>query len=104
MGLTTAELAERSLVPEPEVLSYESGEADPRAETLDKLLRGCGHVLRARKTPLPSSLEEFSERFAGLAEPTADDVTRTVDGREIRTAEDLAGFVAELRGEGLLVQ
>jgi len=40
--------------------------------------------------------------FASGGAPTADDVTRTSDGRELRTAAEFEAFVAELRGEGLL--
>jgi hypothetical protein len=51
---------------------------------------------------LPGSAQEVGERFAGGAEPTSDDVTRTTDGRQLRTAADLEAFAAELRREGLL--
>ena len=42
------------------------------------------------------------DRFEGQSGPTSDDVTRTSDGQEIRTAADLAAFVAQLPDEGLL--
>lgn len=102
-GLTLAELAELARMPEPAVSRFESGLGDPRAETLDRLLRACGRWLTTAEPPgLPRSWEEFCERLAGGAEPTPDEVTRTTDGRELRTAEDVQAFIDELRSEGLL--
>lgn len=101
-GLTMAELAERAGTSKPTVSRYENGLVDPRADTLDRLLRACGYELRTRSAGLPSSAVEITERFEGHDGQTADDVTRTVDGRELRTAADVEAFVAELRGEGLL--
>lgn len=97
-----AELAERAGTSKPTVSRYENGLVDPRAETLERLLHACGRELRVKAAGLPTSPREVSERFAGRAEPTTDDVTRTKDGRELRTAADLEAFAAELRGEGLL--
>jgi hypothetical protein len=51
---------------------------------------------------LPSSLAEIGHRFEGRDGPTVDDVSRTDDGRELRTAAELEAFAAELRNEGLL--
>lgn len=101
-GLTMAELAERAGTSKPTVSRYENGLVDPRAETLQRLLHACGRELRARPSDLPTSAREVSERFAGREEPTAGDVTRTKDGRELRTVADLEAFAAELRSEGLL--
>lgn len=101
-GLTMAELAERAGTSKPTVSRYENGLVDPRTETLERLLHACGRELRAQSSDLPTSSRQVSERFVGRDEPTADDVTRTKDGRELRTVADLEAFAAELRSEGLL--
>ena len=101
-GLTMAELAERAGTSKPTVSRYENGLVDPRVETLDRLLRACGRGLCSQAMGLPGSAREVAERFERSDEPTADDVTRTRDGRELRTLADLEAFAAELRGEGLL--
>lgn len=101
-GLTMAELAQRAGSSKPTVSRYENGLVDPGAETLNRLLHACGQELRAHSVGLPSSLEEVGERFVGQEGPKADDLTRTSDGRELRTAADLEAFAAELRSEGLL--
>ena len=101
-GLTMAELAERAGTSKPSVSRYENGVVDPRTETLQRLLHACGRELRAQSFDLPTSSRQVSERFSGQHEPTADDVTRTTDGRELRTVADLEAFAAELRSEGLL--
>ena len=101
-GLTMAELAERAGTSKPTVSRYENGLVDPRTETLVRLLRACGRELRSQTTDLPTSSRHVTARFAGSGEPTADDVSRTTDGRELRTAADLVAFEAELRSEGLL--
>ena len=101
-GLTMAELAERAGSSKPTISRYENGLVDPGAETLNRLLHACGRELRAHTVGLPASREEASQRFEGQDGPTADDVTRTNDGRELRTAADIEGFAAELRDEGLL--
>lgn len=44
-GLTQRELAERAGVPQPTVARIESGAVTPRVDTLDRLLRACGHML-----------------------------------------------------------
>jgi len=99
-----AELAERAGTSKPTVSRYENGLVDPGAETLDRLLRACGQELRAEPVGLPSSAADIAERFEGRAGPTVDDVTRTSDGRELRTAAEIEAFIAELRGEGLLTK
>ena len=101
-GLTMAELAERAGTSKPTVSRYENGLVDPGVETLNRLLHACGQELLAKPAGLPSSAADVAGRFEGRDEPSADDVTRTSDGRELRTAADLEAFVAELRGEGLL--
>lgn len=101
-GLTMAELARRAGSSKPTVSRYENGLVDPGAETLNRLLRACGWELRAGSVGLPASLTEVGERFEGRSDPGVDDVTRTIDGRELRTAANLEAFAAELRGEGLL--
>lgn len=101
-GLTMAELADRAGTSKPTVSRYESGLVDPRAKTLERLLRACGRELRSNDSLLPGSARDVADRFAGQEDPTADDVTRTNDGRELRTAADLKAFAAELRSEGLL--
>lgn len=101
-GLTMAELAERAGTSKPTISRYENGLVDPRTGTLERLLHACGRELGTQTAGLPTSSREVSARFAGRAEPTADDVTRTKDGRELRTAADLEAFAAELRSEGLL--
>lgn len=102
-GLTTAELAERAGMRERAVSEYESGLVDPRAETLDRLMRSCGRWLTSEHPPgLPRSWEEVCERLAGGTEPTPDEVTRTADGRALRTEDDVKAFIDELRSEGLL--
>ena len=103
-GLTMAELAERAGTSKPTVSRYENGLVDPGAETLSRLLHACGRELRAQPVGLPSSVEEVAERFEGRDGPTVDDVTRTKEGRELRTVGDLEAFAAELRGEGLLAR
>ncbi len=101
-GLTMAELAARAGSSKPTISRYENGLVDPGAETLNRLLRACGQELRAGPVGLPASLAEVAERFEGQDGPTTDDVTRTSDGRELRSAGDLKAFAAELRREGLL--
>jgi hypothetical protein len=51
---------------------------------------------------LPSSIDDVVDRFEGQPAATRDDVTRTSDGGEVRTAADLEAFVDQLRSEGLL--
>ena len=97
-----AELAERAGTSKPTVSRYENGLVDPGAETLSRLLHACGQSLRAGPAGLPSSAKEVQSRFDGRAGPTSDDVSRTDDGRELRTLADLEAFAAELRDEGLL--
>ncbi len=97
-----AELAERAGSSKPTVSRYENGIVDPGVDTLERLLAACGQELRAVRTGLPTTLTELGERFEGQKGPTGDDVTRTRDGRELRTADDLREFAAELRGDGLL--
>ena len=101
-GLTMAELAERAVTSKPTISRYENGLVDPGAETLNRLLRACGQELRGGRVDLPTSLAEVGRRFEGRDGPTANDVTRTSDGRELRTAADLEAFAGELRSEGLL--
>lgn len=101
-GLTMAELAERAGSSKPTISRYENGLVDPGVETLNRLLHACGRELRAHPTGLPSSRVEIGRRFEVQRGPTTDDVTRTSDGRELRTAADLEAFAAELRDEGLL--
>ena len=101
-GLTMAELAERAGTSKPTVSRYENGLVDPGTETLSRLLRACGQELRAHPLGLPVSAAAVAQRLEGRDGPTADDVTRTSDGRELRTAADIEAFIAELRGEGLL--
>lgn len=101
-GLTMAELADRAGTSKPTVSRYESGLVDPRAETLERLLHACGRELWSKGSPLPGSARDVADRFARQEDPTADDVTRTNDGRELRTPADLEAFAAELRSEGLL--
>lgn len=103
-GLTMAELAQRAGTSKPTISRYENGLVDPRAETLARLLRACGHRLRSSATGLPVSVEELRERFRGTKEPTDDDVTLAGDGTAIRTADDLRSFTEQLRSEGLLEQ
>lgn len=103
-GITLAELAARVGTSAPTLSRYENGLVDPGAGTLDRILRGCGQALRAAPAGMPVTLEELTERFRGQGRPSADDVTRTRDGRELRTADDLEAFAAELRSEGLLVR
>lgn len=103
-GLTMSELAERAGTSKPTLSRYENGLVDPGTETLNRLLRACGQELRAQPVGLPSSLVEIAERFEGCDGPTTGDVTRTGDGRALRTAADLEEYASELRHEGLLVR
>jgi transcriptional regulator with XRE-family HTH domain len=103
-GLTMGELADRAGTSKPTVSRYENGLVDPGVATLSRLLHACGQELRAQSVGLPSSLDEVAARFEGRVGPTVDDVTRTSDGRELRTTADLEAFAAELRGEGLLAR
>lgn len=102
-GLTMSQLAGRAGTSVPTISRYENGLVDPGSATLDRLLRACGLELSARPVGLPGSINEIVGRFEGQSGPTADDVTRTSDGHEIRTAADLAAFVAQLKDEGLLI-
>ena len=101
-GLTLAELAERAGTSKPTLSKYENGLVDPRAETLDRVLRACGRSLRATDGQLPGTSKEVQSRFAARSGPTADDVTRTDDGHELRSLADLQAFASELRDEGVL--
>jgi transcriptional regulator with XRE-family HTH domain len=44
-GLTQRQLAAAAGVPQPTIARIERGRADPRVETLDRLLRACGMTL-----------------------------------------------------------
>ena len=101
-GLTMSELAARAGTSVPTVSRYENGLVDPGSATLDRLLRACGSELSARPVGLPSSVDDVVDRFGGQPAPSRDDVTRTSEGGEIRTAADLEAFVDQLRSEGLL--
>lgn len=101
-GVTLAEVATRAGTSKSTLSRYENGHVDPGVETLVRILQACGHELSADRVGLPSSAADLAGRFHGQDEPTADDVTRTHDGRELRTAADLRAFVAELRSDGLL--
>jgi transcriptional regulator with XRE-family HTH domain len=101
-GLTMSELAARAGTSVPTVSRYENGLVDPGSATLDRLLRACGCELSARPVGLPSSIDDVVDRFEGQPAATRDDVTRTSDGGEVRTAADLEAFVDQLRSEGLL--
>jgi|GEM_PF-1521443 len=101
-GLTMAELADRAGTSKPTISRYENGLVDPGTETLSRLLHACGQELRAGPSGLPCSAGELKSRFEGRDGPTADDLTRTTDGRELRTLADLQAFAAELRDDGLL--
>ena len=101
-GLTMSELAKRAGTSVPTVSRYENGLVDPGSATLDRLLRACGSELSARSIGLPRSAAEIVDRFERQSGPTSDDVTRTTEGGEIRTAADLEAFVAQLQSEGLL--
>ncbi len=101
-GLTMSELASRAGTSTPTVSRYENGLVDPGSATLDRLLRACGSELSARSIGLPRSVAEIVDRFERQPGPTSDDVTRTTEGGEIRTAADLEAFVAQLQSEGLL--
>lgn len=46
-GLSQRDLAERAGVPQSTIGRIETGVLDPRATTLDRLLRACGEELRA---------------------------------------------------------
>ena len=102
-GISMAELARRAGTSKPTVSRYENGLVDPGAETLDRLLRACGRELRAVSVGLPRSERELARRFSVADAPDPDDVTRTADGRELRTVEDVERYLAELRDDGLLV-
>ena len=80
----------------PTVSRYENGLVDPGTETLSRLLHACGRELRSEAVGLPSSADEVRSRFEGRSGPSSDDVTRTKDGRSLRTAADLEAFAAEL--------
>ena len=97
-----AELADRAGSSKPTVSRYENGLVDPGVETLNRLLQACGRELRAVPVGLPTTIGDIRSRFQNQADPSPDDVSRTRDGRELRTAAQLADFIAELRSDGLL--
>ena len=101
-GLTMDELAERAGTSKPTVSRYENGLVDPGVETLNRLLQACGRELRAVAVGLPTTIGDVRARFENQAEPTTDDVSRTRDGRDLRTAAQVEDFIAELRSDGLL--
>ena len=101
-GITMAELARRAGTSTPTVSRYENGLVDPGAQTLERLLRACGFRLDALPAGVQMTTGELARRLGEADEPTPDDVTRTADGRELRTADDVEAFISELRGEGLL--
>jgi transcriptional regulator with XRE-family HTH domain len=49
--LTQRELARRTGVAQPTIARIESGRANPRLETLSRLLEACGHTIEAVPTP-----------------------------------------------------
>ena len=51
---------------------------------------------------LSKCFHQLAARFENQAEPTADDVSRTRDGEELRTADQVEDFIATLRNQGLL--
>ncbi|MGI9017027.1 MAG: helix-turn-helix domain-containing protein [Euzebya sp.] len=101
-GLTIAELGQRAGTSKPTISRYENGIVDPGSETLNRLLRACGRELTMTRSYLPRHVDELRARFENAPGPTKDDVTRTVDGRELRTAADVSAFIAELRADGHL--
>jgi transcriptional regulator with XRE-family HTH domain len=50
-GLTQRALASRSGVPQPTIAAIEAGRQDPRARTLDRLLRAAGFDWDIHRTP-----------------------------------------------------
>jgi transcriptional regulator with XRE-family HTH domain len=50
-GLTQRRLAERTRIPQPAIARIESGAAVPRADTLERLLAGCGRELVSAPRP-----------------------------------------------------
>lgn len=50
-GLSQRQLAELTRVAQPAIARIESGAVDPRADTLERLLAGCGRELVATQRP-----------------------------------------------------
>ena len=50
-GLTQRELARRAGIAQPTIARIESGGADPRVHTLERLLAACGHSLVSAVRP-----------------------------------------------------
>ena len=50
-GLTQRQLAQRTGVAQPTIARIEAGVADPRTQTLAKLVSACGHDLIAERRP-----------------------------------------------------
>lgn len=48
-GFTQRGLATRTRVAQPTIARIEAGTADPRTDTLDRLLRACGHELTSER-------------------------------------------------------
>lgn len=48
-GLTQRDLSRRAGVPQSTIARIESGQIDPRASTLDRLLRECGEELATQR-------------------------------------------------------
>lgn len=49
--LTQRQLAQRAGIAQPTIARIEAGVADPRVQTLERLLAACGHSLEARVRP-----------------------------------------------------
>ena len=81
-GLTQEALAERTGVAQPAIARIERGRVTPRVDTLDRLLRGCGHTLVSERR-LGVGVDRTQIREL-LAMPPAD--------RLRRAAADAAGM------------
>jgi transcriptional regulator with XRE-family HTH domain len=57
-GLTQAELAARLRTTQSAIARLESGDANPRVETLARALRACGRELSLESLPDTSSIDE----------------------------------------------
>jgi transcriptional regulator with XRE-family HTH domain len=89
-GLTQRELAARSGIPQETIARIERDHADPRVETLDRLLAGCGYGLEV-ETRLGIGIDrsQIRERLAlpterRLAIALADDQHAAAFLRSIR--------------------
>lgn len=78
-GISQAELARRVGTKQPAVARWESGESQPRFDTLDRLLSACGFELSRELLPADDSVErQLRTQLALTPQQRVSQLVRTV--------------------------